>query len=311
MNSLYLDRKGLELRHQGKALLLYQDGHRRESLPMNLLDRVVIRGAVQTSTGTLGALVDEGISVNLTTGRFGHRQATLVGPLHKDARRRIAQYQAFVDPHQRDRIARLIVRHKLASQLRLIRHARRQRPDLRHPLSRALELVEDQYTRLQSAGLSIQTLRGMEGAAGAAYFGAYQRLFPESLGFTARRRRPPPDPVNAVLSLGYTLLHSEAIQAIHQAGLDPYLGFLHELDYGRESLASDLIEPLRVRVDRLAWKLFRRRQLVAEHFSSTAGACLMNKAGRAVFYPAYESRAGLHRRWMRRALNGLVRGLTA
>ena len=95
----------------------------------------------------------------------------------------------------------------------------------------------------------MERLRGIEGAAAAAYFQGFTRLFPPSLEFTGRNRRPPRDPVNAVLSLSYTPLHFEAVQAVCAAGLDPLIGFYHELVFGRESLASDLIEPLWPKVD--------------------------------------------------------------
>jgi CRISPR-associated protein Cas1 len=129
------------------------------------------------------------------------------------------------------------------------------------------------------------------------------------LDFKGRNRRPPRDPVNAVLSLGYTLLHADAVQSCYAAGLDPLLGFLHEPEYGRESLAADLVEPLRSHVDRLVWRLFRDRALRPEHFSRGEDACLLDKAGRALFYPAYEQAAGPVRRALRRFTVRVARGL--
>lgn len=309
MATLYLDRKGIELKQQGKALLVYMSGEKRDSVPMSHIDRVVLRGGILTNTSTLGALLDEGIAVTLTTGRFGRRQGTLLGPLHKDARRRLAQYQAHVDDSTRTGIAQSIVRHKLLAHRRLLRRALKERPDRRYQLTRALEQLNYQTSVLQSTKCSLPRLRGIEGASAAAYFAGYRALFPKSLGFEARRRRPPPDPVNAALSLGYTLLHAEAVQACHQAGLDPYLGFLHDLDYGRESLASDLIEPLRTRIDDMVWRLFRLRELTASHFSSAEDACLLDKSGRAIYYGAFEAAMPACRRWMRRALYQSIRHL--
>ncbi len=301
MATLYLDRKNLELRSAGKACLIYEEGRKVDSLPISLLDRLVLRGGVVTNSSTLGLLADEGVAVNMLTGRFGRRQATLVGPLHKDVTRRLAQYRAWHDPAIKRRLASMIVRHKLISQIRFINRALSRRPDQRYLLTRTRTAIQDLLPKLTDTK-HIGSLRGYEGAASAAYFGAFAALFADSLGFGARRRRPPPDPVNALLSLGYTLLHAEAVQACHQAGLDPYLGFLHDPDYGRESLAADLIEPLRARVDALVWALFRERQLKPAHFSSSGGACLLNKTGRALFYPAYELQAGFQRTWMRRTL---------
>ncbi len=113
-------------------------------------------------------------------------------------------------------------------------------------------------------------------------------LLPEHLKFSQRNRRPPKDPVNAVLSLGYTLLHAEAILALYGAGLDPFVGFYHTLDFGRESLACDIVEPLRVDVDRHALMLFRTEKLRQDDFSQADSACLLGKAGRSRFYAEWE-----------------------
>jgi CRISPR-associated protein Cas1 len=160
-----------------------------------------------------------------------------------------------------------------------------------------------------SAGLN--TVRGLEGAAAAAYFAALATVFPPALNFTGRNRRPPRDPVNACLSLGYTLLHFEAVRACHGAGLDPLLGFFHDPAYGRESLACDLIEPLRPRLDAWVWGLFRNRLLRAEQFVTDKGACLLNKSGRQVFYASYEVFVPKLRRYLRQQAYRLARELPA
>jgi CRISPR-associated protein Cas1 len=158
-------------------------------------------------------------------------------------------------------------------------------------------------------GTDLDRIRGFEGACGASYFPGYCALFAESLGFNGRNRRPPKDPVNAALSLTYTLLHFDAVRAAYAAGLDPMVGFYHRPARGRESLACDLIEPLRPRADTWIWKLFRERELRAEHFTIDKGACLLGKAGRERFHAAWEAYASLPRRWLRRQCALLVAGL--
>jgi CRISPR-associated protein Cas1 len=114
--------------------------------------------------------------------------------------------------------------------------------------------------------------------------------------------------VNACLSLGYTLLHHEAVREAQVVGLDPMLGVLHTPLRGRESLACDLVEPLRPHVDEWVWQSFATRALRGEHFSTLAdGSCLMGKAGRALFYQRFEPLAcGL-----RRLLRGQARRFAA
>lgn len=130
-------------------------------------------------------------------------------------------------------------------------------------------------------------LNGVEGAAARAYFKAYTQLFCSSWQFDNRNRRPPQDPVNAVLSLAYTLLHHEAINALKIYGLDPSLGVYHQVYYGRESLACDVIEPLRPYLDKWIWRLFAQQTLRAEHFIHQEQACLLNDTGKPIFYKQF------------------------
>ena len=137
-------------------------------------------------------------------------------------------------------------------------------------------------------------LRGLEGGAAGVYFSAYTELFPETLGFRKRTRRPPQDPVNALLSLTYTLVHYEAVREIELIGLDPVMGFYHSFDYGRESLACDLMEPLRPLVDRFVYTLFNRREFTKRDFTQDTerGGWYLKKTGRRRFYHIYEDWCG-------------------
>jgi len=309
MTTLYLDRRELSLKQEGRSLVIFEDGSRRGSVPLHLLERVVLRSSVNLDSTLLAHLADAGIGVLIFGGRFGAKRAVVLGDWHNDAARRIGQYQAFGDPHWRRVWSQRLVTLKVKGQARLLQRALRERPDLRLPLTTALGRLDRIRATLASETVSMERVRGLEGAAAAAYFEGLCPLFPESLGFRGRNRRPPRDPVNAVLSLGYTLLHAEAVLACHGAGLDPLIGFYHELAFGRESLASDLIEPLRPRVDAWAWERFRARELRAEDFETTAGACLLAKGGRRSFYALWEVFARGPRRLLRRYAGRLARRL--
>ena len=303
MGTLYLDRKDLEIRHEGRHLCLYEAGERRGTLPLNLVDRVVIRGQTTLTTGVLGLLADEGIALVALCGRHGRSASILQGRMHGDTRRRIAQYRWHHDEAERLEWARRLVALKLRAQARFLAEALSGRPDCRKPLTDAIAQIKRAQAALQQdAGPAggIARLNGIEGAAAAGYFGALVHLFPPGLQFTGRNRRPPRDPVNAALSLGYTLLHFEAVNACYQNGLDPYVGFYHEPAYRRESLAADLIEPLRSEVDRFIWRLFADRELRADQFTEEDGGCLLKKTGRAVFYARYEVFVRPLRRLLRR-----------
>lgn len=287
MSTLYVDRKGLRLQLRDGVIELRADDERLRCVPARLVERVVLRADTQLSSATLAALADLDIGLVALGGRGGQRVAHLLGTPAGDARARIAQCQRLADEPWASAWCRQVVRAKLRSQTRLLQRARNERADLRKPLGDALATLQRVLERLPAAA-DRASLRGLEGAGAAAYFKGYVTLFAESLGFQGRRRRPPPDPVNAGLSLGYTLLQSQAVQACWGAGLDPMLGFLHTPVHGRASLACDLVEPWRTRVDDWVWQQFRSRELRPEHFGRDgAGACLMGKAARAHFYAAF------------------------
>lgn len=302
MATLVLDNRALTLRIDGEALAFYEGGDRRGSLPLKLLERVILQGDLGLSAGVLTRLAENGAAVLLLSKRHSRRLALVLGPAHNDAAIRLAQAQLVTDADWCARWSRRQVLAKTRGQIRLLRQALEERPDCRKPLTDALASLDAAQTNLATAHAapSPERTRGIEGAAARAYFEGLVALFPPALEFTGRNRRPPRDPVNACLSLAYTLLHFEAVRAAHIAGLDPLLGFYHRPAFGRESLASDLIEPLRPRADGWVWQLFRQRLLRAEHFGRDADACLLGKAGREAFYQAYETFAQPARRLLRR-----------
>jgi CRISPR-associated protein Cas1 len=311
MATLFLDRADLEVRIVDGALALYENGSRSSTVPLKLVDRVVIQGArTRLDSGVLLKLAEAGAATLLLSPRAGRQVAIVLGPAHNDAAVRLAQSRRVMDDAFCARWAAQLVRAKLHRQHRLLQTAEARRPDARKPLFDARRGVADAL-----AGLAAEPdpacvrLRGLEGSAARAYFGGFTALFAPELGFTGRNRRPPRDPVNACLSLAYTLLHFDAVRAAHAVGLDPLLGFYHRPAFGRESLACDLVEPLRPLADEWVWQLFRTGRLRAENFSPDKGACLLGKAGRGHFYAAWEGFAALPRRWLRQRCAMLAREL--
>ncbi len=299
MGTLYLDRKDLSLRLGHGQMIIEEPGQRPRGIPLKLLERVVIQGRTGLDSALLGALGEQGAAVLCLSGRHSRRTALLLGPGHADARRRLAQYRVSDQPELRLAWTRALLNGKLRAQRRTLNEALAHRPDCRKPLSDGIAHLDGCLPALVQAD-DMNVLRGLEGTAAAGYFAALTCLFAPALEFTGRNRRPPRDPVNACLSLGYTLLHFEAVRACHGAGLDPLLGFFHDLAYGRESLACDLIEPLRPRLDAWVWELFRTHALRQDQFVEDKGACLLAKAGRQMFYACYEIFARRLRRYLRR-----------
>jgi CRISPR-associated protein Cas1 len=308
MGTLYVDRKDIELRRDGACMSLYERGVRSGSIPFAQLERVVIFSHAVLDTGVLGALAEHGVSLVTVNTRRPERTAQLFGRAHNEAARRIAQYRLSLDETARARWSSILVKRKLLGQRALLAQAMAARPDVRHALFVALAQINERIAALACPG-GRDSIRGVEGAGASAYFKGYCALFAPELNFTGRTRRPPRDPVNSCLSLAYTLAHTDAVIACHAVGLDPLIGFYHDLSFARESLACDLVEPLRPRVDAWVWGLFRNRILRADHFSLDKGACLLGKTGRREFFAAWEAYAPNLRRRLRAYARLIVRAL--
>jgi CRISPR-associated protein Cas1 len=309
MTSLYVDRRGVELKADGEALVFTENGERVGTVPLHPLSRVFLRGDVKLTASLLGKLGQHGIGVVVLSGRKG-TPSLLLGRPHNDAARRIAQYRLSLDANFCLGFARAIVAAKLHGQLDFIGERRAADPMHRYVLTTCAKRIAGMIEQID-AQPGIASLRGLEGAAAAAYFEALAEILPASLRFCGRNRQPPRDPVNAVLSLTYTLLHAEAVLALYGSGLDPFIGFYHSLDFGRESLACDLMEALRPQADRFVLALFREETLNADDFSRTDGACLLGKAGRGRYYTAYEKQAESFRRQLAEATDDVAAAIRA
>jgi CRISPR-associated protein Cas1 len=299
MSTLVLDKPELEVRSDGAALALYEGGERRGTVPLALLERVVLLGSqIRLDSGVLARLGEAGVALLVVGRRGGQKLSLALGPRHNDAAVRLGQCAAALDAAACLAFGRALVGAKLHAQSRALNAMLAVRADCRKPLTDALATLAGIASGLNEAA-DIEAIRGAEGAAAAAHFRALASVFAPSLGFAGRNRRPPRDPVNAALSLGYTLLHFDAVRACHVAGIDPLIGLYHQPAFGRESMACDLIEPLRPHLDRWVWDEFRSRALREDHFATSASGCQLQKAGRARFYADYERAARLWRRWLR------------
>ena len=298
MSSLFIDRKNIDVRMDAGALTFYENDVRVGTVPAAPLDRVVFKGTATLSTKVLGELGQHGIGIIVLTGYKNEPSIFFPSP-HNDARRRIAQCVLSQDTEYRRLFSVDIVREKVAGQVQLVDDLAKIHTQLGVEFERYRQWLHQDYARID-AKTTLEELRGIEGHAATAYFQAIAAILPKSLCFSKRTRRPPTDPFNVILSLTYTLFISESALAIHKAGLDPFVGFLHTPDFGRTSFACDLVEVFRPQADRFAIDLFHSKTLRPEDFSITAKGCLLGKAGRTRYYPAYEAAADTWRSQMDR-----------
>jgi CRISPR-associated protein Cas1 len=264
MPVLYIEEQGSIVRKRGERVIVQKKGELLLDLPLRNVESVSVFGNVQVTTQALSELLDRGIPVAIYT-RHGRLKGTVVPECSKAMPLRIAQYRAALDPARALEFARALVRAKLAGAAAVVRDYRRNYPDEEFGL--VLDELCDGAERAMEAATHAELL-GMEGAGAASYFRAFSLMNRSELPFATRERHPAPDPINALLSLGYTFVMKEIRSAVEGAGLEPHLGFLHQVDYGRPSLALDLMEPFRaVLVDRLVLRLVNERILQAEDFA--------------------------------------------
>ena len=301
MRALYIDRRDTVLAYRDAAIEIRTPNANPATVPLRGLQRLVISSSATLSTGLLSQCWERDIGVLVLSGRRSLPTARFYGQPHNDATLRINQAILSQKPEIVSELARLVVIAKLTAQVRFLRKLGETRPGGRALIHSAVVLVADMAARLRTLDpMPVDAVRGHEGAAAAAYFGAFTGFFPPSLGFVGRVRRPPRDPVNAALSLGYVLASFEASRQAQIIGLDPKIGALHALASGRDSLGLDLVEPARPKIDALVHSLFAARQLRADHFrAEDDGAILLGKAGRAIFYQAFEAQAPALGRYLR------------
>ncbi len=196
--------------------------------------------------------------------QHGRYLGRLAAPESKNVFLHKRQYQLLDDSTFSLKLAKSIVTGKLANMATLLLRVKRSRT-LPEAGVKARQ-IQDLLTGVEKAD-TVDSVRGYEGRASAIYFSAFAMGFTEHVSFTKRVRRPPTDPVNAVLSLLYTFLMNRVYAAVRIAGLDPYPGFLHTIDYGRYSLVLDLMEEFRsIIVDTLVFSLFNLKILQSSNF---------------------------------------------
>ncbi len=273
LNTLYVTLDNAWLRKDGENIVIEHEGTERGRMPLHLLEGVMCFSRPGASPALLAACAEAGIALSFVTpeGRF---LARVEGRRTGNILLRRAQFRASEDPARALPIVRAMVAGKTANQRTVIRRALRDHgPSMAGPGREGLEMVERRLTDIARRLLiasDVASLRGLEGEAGAAYFGVFDSLLrtdgPE-FRFTSRSRRPPLDRVNALLSFLYALLGHDCRGALEGNGLDPQVGFLHADKPGRASLALDIMEEFRpVMADRLALSMINRRQLAADDF---------------------------------------------
>jgi CRISPR-associated protein Cas1 len=284
--TLYLIEQGSVVHKAGERLVVEKNRQVLLEISCHKLDAILIFGNVQVTTQALVELLDHGIELALLSVS-GKLRGQLTPPKARNVPLRMRQYEMALAEPFRLQLAREVVLAKVLNSAAVLKRFRRNHPEAIAPAEIAgLEGAAESVTQ----AASVEILRGVEGSCAARYFRALGAMIPGDFTFDGRSRRPPRDPVNAVLSFGFVLVGNELQSLLDGMGFDPYLGMYHALDYGRPSLALDLLEEFRAAlVDRWSASLLNLGVLKPQDFTTTAeGGVLLGREGMRRYFPAYE-----------------------
>lgn len=274
--------RGAAVRKHRDRLQVRADGQEHE-FAIDDVDQVVLGPGVSITSDALLLACEHGTDVVLTDWRDAPKGRVLNGSLMGAALTKRNQFAALEDPRGA-LIATRIVLAKCRSQANLLSRADRLRE--RPEVSAAIDAIRRELDAFDDRGRMLPELRsplfGLEGSIGRHYLAGYRALLPEELGFQARTRRPPTDLINAALSYGYGIVHSQVERALYLVGLEPAAGFLHTDRWGRASLSLDVMELFRqALVDRAVLTLARREQFDVDlHAEEHGDGVLLSEHGR-------------------------------
>jgi CRISPR-associated protein Cas1 len=304
MGTLYLTEQWSLVRRDGEALRVQipaREGRegRTVTVPLIKVDQVVVMGDITLTSPALQLLLEQRVAVHFLSAH-GRSYGSLIPDPTKNAQLHLAQYEAHRTLGRRFPIARAMIDGKLANMRTLLLRSNRKLGN---------SALEDAAARLQAvrknlAALTIPevaetddrmrglgALFGAEGAGSAAYFDVFGEVLRGEWSFPMRVRRPPTDPVNALLSFGYTVLTKQIVSLVCAVGLNPYIGMLHQPGYGKPALALDLIEEFRpLIVDSVVVSMLNNRMLKPGDFVEELGAYRLRDEARRSFLEQLEGR---------------------
>ena len=321
MPTLYLTEEYAIVRRDSEDCLLVQiperrgkDGNqslpaRKEHIPLIKIDQVVVLGEVTLTASAMHLLLERNIEITFLS-HYGQFKGRLSPPFSKNGILRLAQSRAHHDMTKRCELARSFVIGKLSNQRQRLQRYNRTHHDAE--VNQSIKQLNDLLSNLttlrihqpstmkplatgdhRAQGTVMDTILGMEGAGSAAYFRCFGKLLsdPKRWPFSGRVKRPPTDPVNALLSFGYSLLTNRVASAVQVVGFDHFVGYLHSTFHGRPALALDLMEEFRpVIVDSVVVEILNHRMMTPADFIVELGGYRLKQDKRTLFLSKFEEK---------------------
>ncbi|RZD16154.1 MAG: CRISPR-associated endonuclease Cas1 [Candidatus Acididesulfobacter guangdongensis] len=281
MSTLYISEQGAVVTKISRRLSVQKNSKTILEIPIIKIDKVFLFGNIQITTQAINFLLESNIDVSFFTMN-GKCHGRLTAMESKNIFLRLIQYERFLDKEYQIKLARTIVKSKLNNEIDLIYSFSKN-----YGISRFKDIltgIKNCILQLDNK-ITINSIMGVEGIAAAYFFKAFKMMIRnENFIFTVREKNPSLDPINSLLSFGYTLITNEILNMLFGNGFDPYIGFLHGINYGRPSLALDLVEEFRSSIDGFTLKLINKSIIAQDDFvSSTGGVFLKNHAMKKYF----------------------------
>lgn len=280
MSVLYITQPNAILNKSYEAFtvsLQQEDGSwKKQAIPAQTVEQVVLMGNPQVTGDALTYALELGMPIHYLSN-FGKYLGSALPGHSRNGQLRLAQYQVYTDTARRLELVKAIVTAKIHNQYSVLyRHNQRE------------NLLKQRKSQVKSQS-TLDQVRGIEGMAAREYFACLSKMLDEQWSFNGRNRRPPTDPVNSLLSFAYGLLRVQVTAAVHLAGLDPYIGYLHEISRGQPAIVLDLMEEFRPLVaDNLVLATINNREIQQKDFTESLGAFRLSDGGRKCFLQAFE-----------------------
>jgi CRISP-associated protein Cas1 len=258
----------------------------KKALPIEQIDAIFLYGRISLSSGAISLLAKKQIPVHIFD-YYGHYISTLYpkamllsGDLH------VKQALYYADHDKRLELAKRFVQGSAANILKNVDYYERQGKNIDEIISKIHERVIE-----VNSVVSVPELMALEGNIRSLYYSSFDAIMSGDFSFVERSRRPPKNPMNAMISFGNSLVYGDVITAIYHTQLDPTISYLHEPSERRFSLSLDISEIFKpLFVDRSIFKLVNKNMLSTSDFNQNIGSCLLNDSGRRIFLQEYEDR---------------------
>ncbi|MCM8760085.1 MAG: CRISPR-associated endonuclease Cas1 [Candidatus Omnitrophica bacterium] len=287
MATIYLIEQGAKLVKDSKKIVVEKDDQVLLEIPDFKVERIFIFGNIQITTQAMKFLLESGIETS-----FFNLYGRLIGKLSsiesKNVYLRIQQYEKHKDSQTVLDLAKIFVAGKIRNMRTTLLKYSSNHPEI--DFNQNVRQLEECLSELERK-TQVSSILGVEGRASALYFECFSKMLIKNFEFAGRVKRPPTDPVNSLLSLGYSLITNEMLSIVSGIGFDPYIGFLHSLEYGRPSLPLDLVEEFRQPiVDRLTIEIINKEVLTPDDFEKVEEGVYLKKDARKKYFEQYERR---------------------